>query len=133
MENSVGARLEGDTTATAVGGVATFPDLSIDRAGSGFLLGARAGGAVPDRSEPFAVRTTFLEGSATVARDHSCAITVRHFAYCWGANGQNQLGDETDNHRSTTSGVAYCWGSNAFGQLGDSTSTSSLVPRRALQ
>jgi hypothetical protein len=48
--------LRGTLTLTVVTGVATFSDLSIDLAGSGYTLHATVGGALPDMdSRPFTI------------------------------------------------------------------------------
>ncbi len=52
---TAGAVLSGTATAAAVGGIASFSTLSIDKAGSGYTLGATAGGVSGATSTPFAI------------------------------------------------------------------------------
>ena len=93
----------------------------------------------------------------TAGNGFACALDNTGAAYCWGANGSGQLGNNSTTSSSvpvivTTSGalsgvtltqisgggtslcalgstgVAYCWGSNSNGQLGNNSTTSSSVP-----
>lgn len=92
--------------------------------------------------------------SVTAGRAHACGVTRAGAAYCWGWNGDGQLGDSTIEQRSasavqvgadgaaftslsagadftcglTTTRVAYCWGTNRWGQLGNGTTTNPMVP-----
>jgi len=84
--------------------------------------------------------------------DRTCGVTTDNRAYCWGFNGEGQLGDGTTTDRLTpvavagglrfrqvSAGVAascgvttdyraYCWGANELGELGDGTTTQRLTP-----
>src|SRR5205823_920318 len=53
--NASGATLSGTPTATAVAGVATFGDLSLNRAGSGYTLTAAATGVTTGSSAAFSI------------------------------------------------------------------------------
>lgn len=145
-----GATLSGTTTARAIGGIATFPVLSLDRPGDGYTLVATSGVLPPVTSAPFAVHLTLASISA--GGQHTCGITAPEVAYCWGGNGVGQLGDGTLTGRTspvpvqvgltfgaltaggrhtcalTGSGFAYCWGANNRGQLGDGTLTNRATP-----
>jgi hypothetical protein len=106
-------------------------------------------------SRPFAVRAVTGTESFTqvvAGRAHTCALTTTGTTYCWGANGEAQLGDGTRTSRLTAApveqpakfvsltagtwhtcgltgaGVAYCWGSNVDGQLGDGSTTGRPLP-----
>lgn len=89
--------------------------------------------------------------------EHTCAIASgTGFGYCWGLNGNGQLGDGTVTQRSIPTAIqgvlasvplswiscgafytcairasdsrTFCWGINGAGQLGDGTVTQSTVP-----
>ena len=76
--------------------------------------------------------------------EHTCAVKTNGRLYCWGYNGDGQLGDGTTTNRTVptqvsgaatdwlsvaaggrhtcalkTNGRLYCWGWNFYGQLGD--------------
>lgn len=85
---------------------------------------------------------------------HTCAVDTNGGAWCWGKNGNGQLGDNTLTTRYdpvavllplnvtvasistgwshscavTSAGQSYCWGRNNGGQLGDGTFTQRKVP-----
>jgi alpha-tubulin suppressor-like RCC1 family protein/signal transduction histidine kinase len=113
-------------------------------------------------SVPVAVVTTgVLNGktvsSITAGTNHTCAIASDNQAYCWGYNGNGQLGNNSTTQSTTpaavdTSGVlagktvsqitaggnytcaiasdyqAYCWGINTNGQLGNNSKTDASTP-----
>jgi Regulator of chromosome condensation (RCC1) repeat len=107
-----------------------------------------------DRHIPVAVQqggVTFA--SMTAGEGRTCGITGAGAAYCWGANWNGGLGDNTTTDRLTpvavqqggvtfasmtagwadtcgltSDGAAYCWGSNGYGQLGDNTTTDRWTP-----
>jgi len=154
---------------TAVAGGLTFATLSAgDGASCGLTLtgaaycwgfntsGQLGDGTTTDRLSPTPVAggLTFAALSAgnNAAGGHTCGVTTSGAAYCWGRNGNGQLGDGTTTDRLvptpvtggvafaavitggqhtcgvTTSGAAYCWGFNGAGGLGDGTTTQRLVP-----
>ena len=83
---------------------------------------------------------------------HTCGVTTRHTAYCWGDNTYGQLGDTTKTARLIPAlvqhvitwatvvaggrhtcgldiaGTAYCWGDNSSYALGDTFATSRALP-----
>jgi alpha-tubulin suppressor-like RCC1 family protein len=127
-----------------------------------FCWGDNSTGQVGDntntnRSAPVPV-TGFPGGTAiaaiTAGAAHMCALTTAGGVYCWGNNGNGELGDNTTTQRLTpvavsglasgvtaiaaggyhtcalmSTGLVKCWGFNGSGQLGiNSTTTLSLTP-----
>jgi alpha-tubulin suppressor-like RCC1 family protein len=115
---------------------------------------------------PVAVDKTGVLSGLTIKQisgggNFTCAIASDDQAYCWGAGGNGQLGNNsTTNSRvpvavntsgvlngktlvSITTGFAhacvtdsddgvYCWGANGAGQLGNNSTVNSLVPVAAI-
>jgi alpha-tubulin suppressor-like RCC1 family protein len=103
---------------------------------------------------PRAVSVGLSFERVTAGGYHSCGETTTNRAYCWGGNGNGELGDGTTTQRLTpvavvgalsfgqvsaggyhscglTSGsLAWCWGYNGVGELGDGTTTSRSRPTR---
>jgi alpha-tubulin suppressor-like RCC1 family protein len=148
---SPGSALFGTKTVNAVNGVASFPTLRVDKPGAGYTLGASATDLTPAVSGPFAVTLT-VQSLGAGWSGHTCA-TGTIGTYCWGYNGNGQLGDGSTGSGDsvprlvtsgpaftqvvagaahtcalTAAGVAYCWGSNGYGQLGDNSTTQRTAP-----
>lgn len=118
-------------------------------------------GTTTTRTSAVAVDTTGVLAGKTISTlsaggSHTCALVGTTEIYCWGRNGNGELGDGTTTTRTapvatTTSGVLagrtitamvtgsghtcviassqlYCWGYNGSGQLGDGTTTNRTTP-----
>jgi len=152
-----------------IGGL-TFASISVSRdsgsnhscaitvGGKAYCWGANGNGQLGDGTRnssrangPQAVIGGLTFASISAGEDHTCARTARGKAYCWGANGNGQLGDGTLDDASdlgpqtvkghlkfasisggnyftcalTAIGEAYCWGANGNGQLGDGSTRDS--------
>ncbi len=101
---------------------------------------------------PIAVAGGFRFLWVDAGTDFACGLATDERAYCWGANGLAQLGDNTRTSRSlptavrggrrfrqlrsghthtcgvTYADVVFCWGDNSSGQLGDGTFHALRVP-----
>jgi alpha-tubulin suppressor-like RCC1 family protein len=117
------------------------------------LSGQLGDGSTESRRQPTQVQG--LPGPATqivAGAVHSCALLGDGRAYCWGQNLHGQVGDGTNQNRSTATAVAgtvrfrsisaggaltcgttatgeqYCWGLNQAGQLGDGSRQNRNTP-----
>ncbi len=94
----------------------------------------------------FAIACSLVFQSVSAGDGHTCGVTTRGTAYCWGSNDSGQLGDGTTMDSNvpvavsggltfqsvsaghfhscgvTTTAHAYCWGHSNSGALGDGTS-----------
>ena len=99
-----------------------------------------------DRTAPVTVSGARTFTALVAGASHTCGLATGGTAYCWGYNGNGQIGDGTLVQQTAPApvsgarafralvaggshtcglapgGTAYCWGSNASGQLGDDTS-----------
>ncbi len=93
--------------------------------------------------------------SISVGAYHTCALTSLGVAYCWGNNGDGQLGSGTLTNGTTpelvtmpvgvtsfasisvggyhtcaltSGGAAYCWGNGVYGQLGSGILADRSIP-----
>jgi hypothetical protein len=147
--------LSGTVTAAATTGSAAFPDLALDRPGTGYVLRATSG-SVSATSNPFAVRASFstiATGGWNANYDgFSCGVAAGG-TFCWGANSYGQLGTPNAGAMEvvpvlvrtsavfsdvvaggkhacgrTSAGAVYCWGRGTEGQLGNGSTLTSHTP-----
>jgi hypothetical protein len=74
--NPSGGVLTGTTTRPAVAGVATFPDLSIDKSGAGYTLAATANALIPDTSATFTISAGSVSQSQSTVSASPTSITA---------------------------------------------------------
>jgi alpha-tubulin suppressor-like RCC1 family protein len=126
---------------------------AVSALGAGYCWGGNSNGALgtggtADRvAVPTRIPGEHSWTQLSAGSDHTCGITSDATAYCWGSNGNGQLGDGSTVDRSTPSAVgggyawleitaggahscgittgseAYCWGYGGSGELGDGTFT----------
>jgi alpha-tubulin suppressor-like RCC1 family protein len=121
--------------------------------------GTTTGSLVPVRTRRLGagVRALVAGGfswAGNLSGGFNCALNERGQAFCWGSNGEGQLGDRSTTSRSlpvrvsrfgedvtkiavgsnrhscgiNRLGRAFCWGSNLEGQLGTGNRSDSIVP-----
>src|SRR5207244_9656254 len=97
--NPGGGTLSGTTTASPINGRATFSDLSVDKAGTGYTLAASATGLTDatriafNISPPLIFTTVAAGGSGSGS--HTCGVTTAGAIYCWGSTRRGQIGDNS--------------------------------------
>jgi alpha-tubulin suppressor-like RCC1 family protein len=140
---------------------------ALDSNGAAYCWGANGSGQMGNSTNfqslvPVAVTASgVLSGKTltqvTAGAAYVCALDSSGTAYCWGANGNGEVGNNSTVNSTapaavTTSGVlsgktltqvsaganftcaldsasaAYCWGANGNGQLGNNSTTQSIVP-----
>ena len=114
-------------------------------------LGTTAPGGPSAFPRPVVGGLAFI--SVSVGRAHSCGLLAGGQAYCWGDDGEGQLGRGVGSGTAATpvavvgglsfvqlsagrdhtcaitaAGTAYCWGSNAVGQSGRVDAVPSTAP-----
>ncbi len=142
-----------------------FHTCALSVAGNVYCWGYNAYGQLgnnlsADLSSPVEVKGTsgsgFLSNIVSIATGsaHSCAVSNTGLAYCWGYDGNGQLGIGSANNAvnglpiqvSNITGIAsiaagylhtcaintnknlYCWGYNLYGALGNGSTSLSTVP-----
>jgi alpha-tubulin suppressor-like RCC1 family protein len=151
---------------TKVGGTLTFAEVSagvfhtcaVTTGGTAYCWGANiiwqlgVGVDTTSRASPVQVTGSLTFAKVRAGLYHTCGVTTGSSAYCWGNNGNGQLGVGDTTSRAnpvavsglltfagvhpgwyhtcgvTSGGIAYCWGYNGDGELGDGTTTQRLSP-----
>jgi len=140
----------GSTTQTACSAVTYNPNTA--STSSSACIGASAGYYVQNNSY---YEIDYNSHKISSGNSYSCVILDDGSVSCWGTNNQGQLGDGTQNNRSTPTqtsslgvgrtavaisagyfhtcailddGSVSCWGTNNQGQLGDGTQNDRLTP-----
>jgi len=116
-------------------------------------FGQLGDGSTTDHDAPVIVAGEVAFVSLTAGGgNHTCGLTSRGTAYCWGENSFGQVGDGSTRDRTTPAavsgelrftsltagtahtcgvtggGVAYCWGDDHLGELGTGATRGRLTP-----
>jgi alpha-tubulin suppressor-like RCC1 family protein len=127
--------------------------------GTIYCWGENTDGQLGDNTRTQRLTPTIVNGgytdwtAITAGSSHTCGRRSNSTVYCWGANSNGQLGDNTTVQKLIptivnggftdwtmvsslathtcgvrSNGTAYCWGNNGNGQLGDNTTVQKLIP-----
>jgi alpha-tubulin suppressor-like RCC1 family protein len=149
----------GGLTFAAVSGGGYGTTCGVTHTGAAYCWGKNgygelgSGAATYSRSlTPVAVSGGLAFAAVVNGGFHACGVTSAGTAYCWGRNGDGELGNGTTTNSATPiavsggltfaavsagnrytcgltpAGAAYCWGHNAYGELGNGTTSNSPIP-----
>ena len=155
--------LSGKTVVAATAG--NSHTCALDTVGQVYCWGRNDNGQLGDNTTVNKRVPTLINGGALAGKTitaiaagnyHTCALDTVGQVYCWGSNGDGQLGDSTtaEKHVPTlinggalsgktvavisgggdytcaidTTGQLYCWGRNSLGHLGDNTTVNKNIP-----
>jgi len=138
--------------------VGAFHSCALDQNSIAYCWGSNTSGQLGIESErsrtpvPTPVAGGPVFRALDAGRAHTCGVTLLDEIWCWGANGDGQLGDGTHESRDAPvelqsggrfalvsagvghtcaldyQGRASCWGRNNRGQLGTGTTVSQVRP-----
>jgi hypothetical protein len=121
--NPAAGTLSGTLTVTTADGVATFPELSLDKAGEGYTLVASTTGLEPVTSAPFRVKPGKAKSLQFETRPSSAAVDV-----ALSPAVQVRLVDAKGNHAtSSTDSITVALGTNTTGATLAGTVTVAAV------
>jgi alpha-tubulin suppressor-like RCC1 family protein len=155
--NPSGGTLGGTKTVNAQRGVASFTDLAIDRAGTGYTLTAGGNALASGTSPAIAVANpvTVRQGIMAAGLFTTCGVSTGGQTRCWGNGTHGELGNGRLLRSATPvaisgglsfdsisvgaadgsfvcgirhGGGVYCWGNDAYGLLADGGSISRATP-----
>jgi alpha-tubulin suppressor-like RCC1 family protein len=135
----------------------SYHTCGLTNAGEAYCWGQNTGGQVGDGSTTNRLVPTRVVGGLTFTAlaagsyEHTCGLIVTGEAYCWGRNGQGELGNGSAANSLvpvrvsfpafvsimaggyhtcglTSNGEAHCWGTALV--LGNAAGASSLIPRQ---
>jgi alpha-tubulin suppressor-like RCC1 family protein len=149
---SVGAGFRFACGLTTAGGAYCWGDNYDGELGIGSTTGPQQCSGPPCSMTPVEVSGSLSFTSLSVGYTHTCGLTGSGAAYCWGFNGDGELGNGSTTNSAVpvavtggltfvsvsagyghtcavaTSGTAYCWGYGIYGQLGNGGTANSTTP-----